>query len=50
MKIGEIKPEKTINISKFAFSCDDIDTTIPSPLPQALNFFLLIEIIDITKV
>ena len=42
MRIGEIKPEKTINISKFAFSCDDIDPTIPSPLPQALNFFLLI--------
>ena len=42
MKIGEIPPDKKINISKFAFSCDDIDESIPKPLPQALNFFLLV--------
>lgn len=42
MKIGELIPEKPINIAKFGFSCDDIDPTIPKPLPQALNFFLLI--------
>ena len=42
MKIGEIPPDKDIKISKFAFSCDDIDATIPLPLPQSLNFFLLI--------
>ena len=42
LKIGEIPPEKDIKISKFGFSCDDIDPTIPKPLPRALNFFLLI--------
>jgi len=42
IRIGEIQPEQKINISKFEFSCDDIDETIPKPLPRALNFFLLI--------
>jgi hypothetical protein len=42
MKIGEIQPDQKINISKFAFSCDDIDESIPKPLPQSLNYFLLI--------
>ena len=36
--IKEILPEKKINISKFNFSVDDIDETIPPPLPNQLNF------------
>tara|TARA_R100000773_G_C4217886_1_gene116353 strand:+ start:86 stop:838 length:753 start_codon:yes stop_codon:yes gene_type:complete len=42
MKINELANEKNIKLSKFDFSCDDIDETIPLPLPQALNFFMLI--------
>ena len=42
MKIGELANEKNIKLSKFDFSCDDVDESIPMPLPQALNFFLLI--------
>lgn len=42
MKIGELANEKNIKLSKFDFSCDDKDETIPLPLPQALNFFMLI--------
>ena len=42
MNITEVLPEKKIVIKKFAFSCDDIDESIPKPLPQALNYFLLI--------
>tara|TARA_R110000772_G_scaffold39274_6_gene92387 strand:- start:532 stop:1287 length:756 start_codon:yes stop_codon:yes gene_type:complete len=42
MEITEIEPEKKIVLSKFNFSCDEIDDSIPLPLPQALNFFLLI--------
>jgi len=40
--IRETEPENKIVLSKFNFSCDDIDTSIPAPLPQMLNFFLLI--------
>ena len=42
MEITEIEPEKKITLSKIEFSCDDIDDTIPAPLPQQLNFFMLI--------
>ena len=42
MDITETEPEKKITLSKFQFSCDDIDETIPKPLPQQLNFFMLI--------
>tara|TARA_R110001632_G_C11345694_1_gene417887 strand:- start:911 stop:1663 length:753 start_codon:yes stop_codon:yes gene_type:complete len=42
MNIKEIEPERPIKISKFDFSCDDIDANIPKPLPQSLNFFKLI--------
>jgi hypothetical protein len=42
MEITEIEPEKKITLSKVEFSCDDIDETIPAPLPQQLNFFMLI--------
>lgn len=39
-----IKEEQTdkIVLSKFKFSCDERDESIPPPLPQMLNFFLLI--------
>ena len=42
MEITEIEPEKKITLSKIEFSCDDIDESIPAPLPQQLNFFMLI--------
>ncbi len=42
MEITEIEPEKKITLSKIDFSCDDIDESIPKPLPQQLNFFMLI--------
>ena len=31
-----------IVLSKFNFSCDSIDESIPLPLPQMLNFFMLV--------
>lgn len=42
MEITEIEPEKKIVLSKIDFSCDDVDETIPAPLPNQLNFFMLI--------
>jgi len=42
MSIIEIPPEKKIVMKKFGFSCDDIDESIPKPLPQSLNWFMLI--------
>jgi len=42
MEITEIEPEKKITLSKIEFSCDDVDDTIPAPLPNQLNFFMLI--------
>tara|TARA_R110002020_G_scaffold107363_1_gene249396 strand:+ start:8081 stop:8827 length:747 start_codon:yes stop_codon:yes gene_type:complete len=42
MNISENEPDEKIVLSKFKFSCDDIDETIPKPLPQMLNFFMLI--------
>jgi len=42
MNIRETEADEKIKISKFNFSCDDIDETIPKPLPQVLNFFMLI--------
>ena len=42
LKIKEVEPEKKIVLSKFDFTCDDIDDSIPKPLPQSLNFFMLI--------
>jgi len=41
-KIEEKEYEKKINISKFDFSCDDIDDSIPKPLPQKGGFAMLI--------
>lgn len=42
MNIQEIQADKKIKISKFDFSCDDIDDSIPEPLPRSLNFFWLV--------
>lgn len=42
MNIRETEADEKIKISKFNFSCDDVDDTIPKPLPQILNFFMLI--------
>mgnify|MGYP003650892954 CR=1 FL=1 len=42
MNIKEIQADKRIVIKKFGFSCDDCDDTIPKPLPQSLNFFMLL--------
>ena len=42
MNITETEPEKKITLSKFKFTCDDVDESIPAPLPQQLNFFMLI--------
>ena len=42
LNITERLPEKKIVIKKFEFSCDDLDETIPKPLPQSLNWFFLI--------
>ena len=42
MDIHECEPDRKIVLSKFHFSCDEVDESIPHPLPQMLNFFLLI--------
>ncbi len=42
MNITEIEPDRKITLSKFNFTCDEIDESIPKPLPQMLNFFMLI--------
>lgn len=38
LQIDEITNHNKIKIKKFGFSCDDLDTSIPAPLPQNLNF------------
>ena len=40
--IKEIPYDKPINITKYEFTCDDIDGTIPNPLPQKGGFAMLI--------
>ena len=40
--IEEKEYEKKINISKYNFTCDAIDDTIPKPLPQKGGFGMLI--------
>ena len=42
LRITEIEPDSKIVLSKFKFSCDEKDESIPLPLPQRLNFFLMI--------
>ena len=40
--IKEIPYDKPINITKYEFTCDDVDDTIPLPLPQKGGFAMLI--------
>jgi hypothetical protein len=40
--IKEIEYDKPINITKFEFTCDDVDKSIPAPLPQKGGFAMLI--------
>ena len=42
IRFTEKLPDKKICIKKFGFTCDDIDENIPKPLPQSLNWFMLI--------
>ena len=42
MKIREQAFDSNIVLSKFKFNCDECDKTIPKPLPQNLNHFLMI--------
>ena len=42
MKISEVEPEKKIVISKVEFVCDLIDDSIPKPLFQNYNSFLVL--------
>lgn len=41
-RITELSNDTPINISKFKFTCDDADDTIPKPLPQQGGFAMLI--------
>ena len=40
--IKEQEYDKKINISATKFSCDDVDDTIPKPLPQKGGFAMLV--------
>ena len=42
MRITESPCDANIHLSKFDFNCDEIDPTVPKPLPQNLNHFMLI--------
>jgi len=42
MHFTETAPEKPIVVSKFEMSCDQVCADIPKPLPQVLNFFMVI--------
>ena len=42
MRINEIECDDNIVLSKFKFNCDEIDKSIPAPLPRNLNHFMLI--------
>jgi hypothetical protein len=42
MDITEVAPDKKIVISKVEFVCDIIDKSIPKPLPQTYNHFLIL--------
>jgi len=42
MQITEVEPEKKIVITKVQFSCDIIDESIPKPLFQNYNSFLIL--------
>ncbi len=42
MRIRESGCDSSIVLSEFKFNCDAVDKSIPDPLPQNLNHFLLI--------
>ena len=42
MRIHETPCDTNIHLSKFKFNCDEVDPSVPKPLPQNLNHFLLI--------
>eukprot|EP01050_Picozoa_sp_SAG11_P007037 SAG11_NODE_573_length_8438_cov_22.469601_3_plen_88_part_00 len=42
MEISEVEPENKIVISKVDFVCDMIDDSIPKPLFQNYNHFLIL--------
>ena len=42
MDITEVEHDKKIVISKVEFVCDIIDESIPKPLPQTYNHFLIL--------
>ena len=42
MKIREQACDSNIVLSKFKFNCDECDKSIPDPLPQNLNHFMMI--------
>ena len=42
MRILEHTSDTPIKLSKFKFNCDEIDRSVPPPLPQNLNHFLII--------
>ena len=42
MRILEHACESKICLSKFKFNCDEVDSSVPKPLPQNLNHFMLI--------
>ena len=41
-RIKELEPDTPIVVGKFNFTCDDVDSSIPKPLPQQGGFALLI--------
>eukprot|EP01050_Picozoa_sp_SAG11_P038460 SAG11_NODE_15711_length_568_cov_3.144989_1_plen_66_part_00 len=43
----EIEPDKKIVVSKVQFSCDMIDESIPRPLFQNYNSFLILSACDV---
>ena len=42
MRILEKQSDSNIKLSKFKFNCDECDKSIPNPLPQNLNHFLML--------
>ena len=42
MRIQETECDSNIHLSKFKFNCDEVDPSVPKPLPQNLNHCLLI--------
>jgi len=41
MNIQEIQADKKVKISKFNFSCDDMDMSIPEPLPRKSFYWII---------